>query len=1706
MRVLRISPSASTNQPPIGDRPDHKDGERLCSGGGSAPTSSDMAQLTPTEQSRQNSKQPMRPKEYDGKETINSFLAHFQVCAEFNRWSEEEKKSWLQWSLKDRARQALWDEPNGTSMSYAQLVNALKQRFGSEHQQEIYRIELENRIRGRTESLSDLMQDVRRLMVLGYGAEQSSMWESTAIKAFLSAINDPHLAFEVKKQAPTTLDAAYGSALLLEGYMKSSCGSNEGDRNRRRDQARSARVDDEISQREKDVQKALFDTQKIVQQLQHSQQCVQQQIQALKESDRDSVPASAAHSGAFTTGRGEERQWVPRWNNRPPASQGQRRCFKCNELGHIARSCPTIGSTNQQASAPLSQPSQGGGVTQSCRVSPVNTAYLPVRIGNHDRWCLMDSGSEVSILPSRFITAEEVLPNCQELRAANGTSIEIAGEAVVELQLDTNFVIKSRFLVSHYVDEIMLGLDWLVNNQCAWKFGSRTINIGGREFSVFGANPTWRIRRVVLQEETIIPPFTQQTVKARTVYARLSPQVGNWVTESTEIQPGIRVARTLVKDTANDVLLPVLNSSASEVKLTVGTPLAPLEEVELATSEGTVAKDGETAHVEPLWNAVHETVSSSERQQLQSLLCKYSSVFSKGEGDLGRATAVMHRIDTGSSKPFRQTLRRQPICLQTEIDQQLRQMEEQGVIYPSQSEWASNIVVVKKKDGSLRCCVDYRQLNERTVKDAYPLPRIDDCLDTLAGSQIFSTFDLRSGYYQVAMDPKDAHKTTFVTRRGTYAFRVMPFGLCNAPATFQRLMDVTMMGLNFEICLVYLDDIIVFSKDVQTHLVRLELLFRRLQEANLKLKPSKCSLLQKSVEFLGYVVSGSGISTCSQKIETVQTWPVPTKLREVRGFLGLCGYYRRFVQNFSQVAAPLHALTKKAQVFVWSQGCQSAFDELKLLLTTSPILALPRDDCQYIVDTDASDHGIGAVLSQMQEGEERVIVYASRLYSDAEKRYCVTRKELLAVVHFLKQFSQYLLGNHFLVRTDHAALQWLRRTPQPIGQQGRWLEILEEFNFTVQHRPGRLHVNADAMSRRPCRQCGLCGDHSTEDVAHVAAVGAVASRVDGPNIMEYSLESVKSEQQNDVELRTFFDLKVTCEDPPAADTLASYSPTVKALVTMWPFIEIHDGIIYRRKPGINVDGSTLQVILPASLRDTFLEHVHGGFGGGHLGTRRTMEAVQRRAYWVGWGADVRRFCKSCDGCARYHRGVAPRHGSLQDMRTGGPWERVGIDITGPHPKSSKGYIYILTIIDYFSKWADAFPIRNQEASTVAKTLVDRVFSYFGAPVQILTDQGSNFQSRLFAELMKRFEIDHVRTSPYKPSTNGLIERFHRTLNAILGKVVSRSQRDWDEWIPYAVAAYRATAHESTGFSPNYVIFGRENRLPIDLVLGLPGNDDALASVDDFVAMREQRWRDCYTLVREHLQKTAERSKHRYDLRVRETQFGVGDKVWYFYPRRRVGLTPKWQRFYDGPYDVVDRLGPVTYRIQRSSRSKPIVTHADKLKMCRKPKDDDSPCDDRTRPTKATTGHSAGIVRGSTPTFSQTPDDGDTRPVRRRCLPARYRDTSFVRRVRWPSTTVLTERVCPDVVDMFVCADCGESRALYRALREHRRKNHRPESVAGPAVSVPAARDQGRVRRRHLGGYWAIEYRYGRTACRTDGGVGVFTSRSPSAWLQGGHVP
>ena len=764
-------------------------------------------------------------------------------------------------------------------------------------------------------------------------------------------------------------------------------------------------------------------------------------------------------------------------------------------------------------------------------------------------------------------------------------------------------------------------------------------------------------------------------------------------------------------------------------------------------------------------------------------------------------------------------------------------------------------------------------------------------------------------------------------------------------------------------------------------------------------------------------MSEDGIGTDPNKIKTVTTWPEPTCSRDVRAFLGLAGYYRRFVKDFALMASPLNQLLKRG-VFSWTEESQKAFEDLKTALTTPPVLAMPTDNDEFILDTDASDYAIGAVLSQRQNGIERVVAYASRALDRRERNYCVTRKELLAVVNFFKVFKQYLLGRHFRVRTDHAALSWLKRTPEPIGQQARWLEQMEEFDYVIEHRPGKSHGNADALSRIMCpkHDCVCRQDAQRQDKRVSSSLGVQLDTFGEPDdnvnsdegvtpvirersddeslntdekesvplkirnigrnnrsadgrrsklspirsnpvnsatiadtsdsehngtpthaediILPWTLDGLRAAQRADAEIGYVIKLKEEGPDKPTWDAVALKSKDVKTLWNLWSRLSIRNGLLKRRFESPNGDLERWQVVWPKDSRMLFMEIAHGGMTGGHLGREKTAAAVQSRAYWPTWNSDLDKFMDCCKPCARYHRGAVRRQAPMQISLVGEPWERISVDITGPHPRSSRNNQYILTLVDHFSKWAEAIPISNHKAPTVARALMVHVFSRFGAPKQLLTDRGPEFESVMFAQLMQWMEIDKLRTTAYKPSTNGVVERFHRTLNTMLAKVVNDSQRDWDERLPLVMAAYRASPHSSTGFSPNKLFLGRDNRMPLDLLMGLPQEElERERSGDQIIAEMQERAEAAYTLVREQLRVSAERRKALYDIRVKEAKFSVGDWVWYHYPRRYRMKSQKWQKNYTGPFLIVRVIGPVNYVLQKSQKSKPFVVHTDKIKLC-----------------------------------------------------------------------------------------------------------------------------------------------------------------------------
>jgi hypothetical protein len=458
-----------------------------------------------------------------------------------------------------------------------------------------------------------------------------------------------------------------------------------------------------------------------------------------------------------------------------------------------------------------------------------------------------------------------------------------------------------------------------------------------------------------------------------------------------------------------------------------------------------------------------------QKKDFNKLIKQYEEIFAEEIHQLGRTNIIRHGIEIEENvKPIRQQYYRTNLANQKYIEEEIQRLLKDGIIKKSYSPWTSPVVLVKKKDGKLRFCVDYRKLNNVTKKDAHPIPQIDDMLGTLGEAQWFTTLDLASGYWQVEMEPKDQQKIAFVSKQGIYEFTIMPFGLTNAPATFQRLMNTVLNGMINNGVMVYLDDIIIYSKTFEEHLEKLEEVFRRIKVAGLKIKPSKCEFLETEFTFLGHVVGKDGIKPDPKKIEKVKDFPRPTTVTKIRSFLGLASYYRKFIKNFAQIARPMNQLIKKNEPFIWTEKQEEAFKILKQALITAPILRHPDFNRTFYLMTDGSAKGFGAVLAQIDdEGKEYVVSYASQSIGGPKKNYNPTELELNAAVWAIEKFHYYLGYKHFVLLTDHIAMQYLKKNniKETKSRIAKWIVKVLPFDFEIRYRPGKINTNADTLSR-----------------------------------------------------------------------------------------------------------------------------------------------------------------------------------------------------------------------------------------------------------------------------------------------------------------------------------------------------------------------------------------------------------------------------------------------------------------------------------------------------------------------------------------------------------------------------------------------------------------------------------------------------------------
>lgn len=1196
--------------------------------------------------------------------------------------------------------------------------------------------------------------------------------------------------------------------------------------------------------------------------------------------------------------------------------------------------------------------------TQPVRVTRESGFFTDGRIENtHIEW-LIDTGCTPTIIASRVYNrlSADNRPELKEYRgillSADDSTIKVLGRAEMNVQIGRK-VMRHPILVADIGNEGLIGTDFLRTHKMVLDFADNKVICEGELLVARCKEGNNRACRVSVSETVIVPAGTRTVIEGKAVKPLAS---GSWMVEPLfreNKDRKVMTARALIQGMGTRMPIEVMNPCEEDVVLYKHTQLGIVTRVVEPAVLCTITEGDPSGQKLPsltpelppelsvMLDQVEVEVTREQKQQIEQLLKENQEVFSLSGQPLGRTELVQHEIKTGNETPIKQHVRRPPFHLKSAAEAEVQKMLQNDIIEPSDSPWASPVVLVRKKDGTLRYCIDYRKLNAVTRKDSYPLPRIDDSLDALSKAQYFSTLDLASGYWQIGLSEEAKEKSAFCTPGGLYQFKVMPFGLTNAPATFQRLMERVLAGLQWEICLVYIDDVIIFSQTVEQHLDQLEAVFKRLISAGLKLKPKKCNLFRRKVQYLGHVVSDQGIQTDPDKIKAIKDWPNPCTVKEIRSFLGLCSYYRRFVPDFATIARPLIKLTEKNEEFIWTNDQEQAWEELKKRLTSAPILTYPDPDEEFILDTDASDQGIGAVLSQTINGEEKVIAYGSRVLTKQEKRYCVTRKELLAVVHFVKAYRHYLVGRKFTLRTDHASLRWLRSFKEPEGQVARWLETLDTYDFDLVHRPGKKHINADALSRGPCMQCG--GDHGGEKIRtgrkpRAEQAKAVVTRRGKKQSDRYpvsnwlssenlNLEKFKEAQQADPALSEVCTWIEEGRRPDITE-LSSKGRELKYWWGQYPSLEVVSGVLVRKLPDTGL-GPKVQILVPGCLREIVMKECHESLTSGHLGRSKTLANVKRRFLWIGMRKQVEIFVKMCTVCQQFKSSGQSRKAALKDYRKGEPMERVCIDIVGPFPVSGRGNKYALVVTDWFTKYVEIYPMPNQEAETVAQALTREYFSRYGVPLELHSDQGTQFESRLFQEICHLLGIHKTRTTPFRPQSDGISERNIKTLTKMMA-MVTKEQEQWDEYLPFISMAYRATPHESTGFSPNFLMYGRELFMPVDVMLSLPPGEKG--TPEQYACKLRKQLEYAYDLARVSLKRMAERQGRLYNRGTFGDRIQVGDVVWYANKLRKKGVSPKLQPKWRGPCLVTCMHNDILAQVQLSSR-KTTTVHTDLLKPC-----------------------------------------------------------------------------------------------------------------------------------------------------------------------------
>lgn len=974
------------------------------------------------------------------------------------------------------------------------------------------------------------------------------------------------------------------------------------------------------------------------------------------------------------------------------------------------------------------------------------------------------------------------------------------------------------------------------------------------------------------KDTLVIPPNHVGNVKLVT---RKPATSGDYVVEAdVRYEPGQEYAipRTLVNyDNNKTTYLPVLNLSERDLIITAKHPIVrawlcqPEKTFAINRIQKVAPKNRKPLFVRDLNVG---PVSTSIKEKLQQLIDTYRHCFATDVRELGEAKSMEMTIELKENQTFTYRPYRMSLSEKQTVKEVVADLLEAGIIRESNSPFSSPIVLVKKKDGSSRMCVDYRKLNNLTVKDRFPLPRIDDQIDKMHGSAWFTTLDLISGYHQVPVAKESKAYTSFVTPDGQYEYNRMPFGLCNAPSVFQRLMNKLFTHFK-DLAAVYLDDMLIPSATPEQNLEKLEKVLKILEMEGLTLNPEKCKFLYTSVSYLGFEIAENGVKPGAEKVSAIKNFPTPKDVHNIRQFIGLTGYFRHFVNNYATVAEPLTRLTRKSIKWEWGAEQEFAFNQMKQILTCKPVLKIYSPEAKTEVHTDASSRGLGGILLQRHQDKMHPVFYYSRQTANAETKYHSYELETLAVVETLKKFRVYLLDKDFVVVTDCNALKaaWSKRDLLP--RIARWWLLLQEYHFTVEYRPGTKMKHVDALSRNP-------------------------DPTEPSSLTEYAVMRIEpadwvlSAQLTDAKIQQVLDI---LSKPPQTD----YERQI------YKNYALRNDRLYR----ITVRG--LQWVVPKGMRQRVVRASHDDMG--HFSLEKTLDVLCNHYWFPNMKAYVEKYISCCVACI-YSKPLSGRkEGYLHPIdKVPVPFHTVHIDHLGPFNKSGKGNRYLIVLVDAFTKYVLMKAVKSTKTKCVTKFL-EYVFSVYGIPTRLVDDRGTSFTSTAFQNFCKGKGVVQIKNAVATPRANGQVERYNRTILSSLAAY--EDDINWDTYVARVQFAINNTIHKDTRKTPNELLMGYRPR----------GGSDAILLNEVVVDEQQQNLDQIRLQAAERIRANQAKNKVRFDAkRKAPNRYKIGDLVAIEKASRGGGASNKLVPKFDGPMVVKEILPNDRYHVSDLSGS------------------------------------------------------------------------------------------------------------------------------------------------------------------------------------------